>query len=231
MLQFADQGLFGDTTIEEGEHTYDLALAMCVEPSEYFGDYKATDRLPKLVPLAATVLTWSADFRRLGVPERVWKPLVTNYEDNQLPLVLASKDPDLGYKSEMPRIASALNRYRLQSNASLPKFVVDGGCGAGDVRVRVVLRPRSGRIFFIPRFAYLVCEKQGIDSDDTIKCDRWREAIDGSLIYVAGDYIYLARWADGTVRKGPLGFNSPDQDGATFYIGKDGVNRSIKEPQ
>jgi hypothetical protein len=230
MQQFYDQGLL-KSAIDKDTREYDLALAMCVEPAEFFGTSSHdSDSLPKLVPLAATVVIWSNDLTQLGVPESKWKPLITSYENNQLLIVLESEKPtDLGYESEMPRIALALNRYRQQSNASLPRVVVSGGCGAGDVGVQIVLRPPNGRVFFIPRFAYLLCGKQGLNPDDTIQCDRWREAVGGSLSYVAGDYIYLARWSDGTVRKGPLGFNNIGQDGATIVINKDAATPTIQE--
>jgi hypothetical protein len=231
MQHFYDQRILR-SAIETESAEYDLALAMCVEPSEFFGASPSDgDGLPKLVRLAATVVIWSNDLRQLGVSESVSKPLITNYENNQLPIQLKSEErTDLGYESEMPQIALALNRYRQQTNGSLPKFVVSGGCGAGDVGVRIVLRPPNGRVFFIPRFAYVLCGKQGLNPDDTIQCDRWREAVGGSLSYVAGDYIYLARWSDGTVRKGPLGFNNSGQDGATIVISKDGATPTIKEP-
>jgi hypothetical protein len=118
-------------------------------------------------------------------------------------------------------MAAALNKYRQQSDPSLPTFIVkECAGGEGTVEVHIDLQPPEGQIFLIPVFFYKLCEAQHLDPADPRSCDRWTEVLRGTAEYVSGDYMYLARWTDGSVRCGPLGFNSRDLEGKTLQITK-----------
>jgi hypothetical protein len=69
-------------------------------------------------------------------------------------------------------------------------------------------------------FLYKLCQAQHLNPSDLKSCDRWTEVIHGAASHVSGDYMYLARWSDGSVRCGSLGFTSQDQEGKTFQITK-----------
>jgi hypothetical protein len=85
--------------------------------------------------------------------------------------------------------------------------------------VRIVTSPRGGQVLFIPVFFYELCKAQNLDPDDARSCNRWGEAVDGRLAQVAGNYIYVARWPDGVVRRGRLTFSNK-QDGETVLVQK-----------
>ena len=61
----------------------------------------------------------------------------------------------------------------------------------------VAVDPPDGVAEFIPVFHYRLCGVKGIDPDDTRACDHWREAAEGMLLDVSGDYRYRVRWPDG----------------------------------
>ena len=216
MQSFYERGLLTSTIGEHGAHAeYDLWS--CTDPAEFMGD-SGLD-LTDFVMLAATTVIWRNDFRKLGVPPIVWEGPVSSYESAALKHggQLSNAQEEAGKK----QIAAALNNYRRQSKPSLPRFIVEGGCGgAGEVEVHLTLQPPDGRLFLIPVFLYKVCQAQHLNPNDPGTCDRWTEVLNGTASYVSGDYIYMARWSDGAVRCGPLGFNNEVQEGKTFAITK-----------
>jgi hypothetical protein len=222
MQSFYERGLLSSYIGLHSSHTYDLYS--CMEPAEFAGeshypDYKDKSwDLSYLITLAATTVLWRNDFLRLGVPPQVSEPLVSRYEE--VALKQGGRLSDTQDETGKKQLATALNSYRRQSEPSLPRFVVQGGCGGGEIEVRLVLRPPDGRLFLIPVFLYKLCQVQHLDPVDARSCDRWTEVVNGAVSYVSGDYIYMARWTDGAVRCGPLGFKSPQQEGKTFAITK-----------
>lgn len=217
--QFFQRGLLASNIDGEGK-TYDLWS--CDEPNEYMGDLDlekpASRALSNLLELALTSVIWRNDLAKLGVPEEVWGPLVSNYEGKALAHGgVLKEEQDSALRTQM---AATLNAYRQHSNPRLPKFIVEGGCGAGEIEVHIRLQPSDGQVFLIPVFLYKLCQAQHLNPADFKSCDRWTEVLHGTASYVSGDYLYLARWKDGSVRCGPLGFKSIDQEGKTFQITK-----------
>ena len=219
MEQFYRQGLL-HSNIERQSGTYDLWN--CTDPAGFMGSDNegapGDSALFKLVDLAQTTTVWRKDLNQLGVPKEVWEPLVSSYEN----LALQQAGELKGAQDEAARnqLAATLNKYRQTSSPGLPRFIVEGGCGAGEIEVRIALQPPDGQIFLIPAFLYKLCQAQHLDPTNPRSCDRWTEVIHGAASYVSGDYVYLARWTDGSVRCGPLGFKSFDQEGKTFQITK-----------
>jgi hypothetical protein len=165
------------------------------------------DPVYDLSDTALVVVTWTNDLRRLGYPERIWRPLVDAYENSELAGLSSQNGPDDPYGTASDQLVAILNHYRHQFSPSLPRATRDEGCGAGDEGVMISTDPKDGRAFFIPVFFYKLCQAQKIDPNDTSRCDRWFEAMDGRLAYLAGAYHYLIRWSDGTVREGLLNFD------------------------
>lgn len=113
--------------------------------------------------LALRTVQWRNDFAKLGIPNLVWEALVKDYENEALSH--GGKLSEAEDEAAILRIASALNRHR-QANSHLPKFVVEGGCGAGEIEVRIELRPQDGRLFLIPTFLFKLCQVQNLNPTD-----------------------------------------------------------------
>lgn len=223
MQQFDNRGLLANRAGESRElGEYDLEncggadLTDGIDAAEEIPEIPPTEsELDRLIDLAQVVVTWENDFRILGIPMEVWEPLVNKFEQNGL--AHANNDQ---MEATRKRLRDALNSYRRQSKKPLPKFKIEGECGAGELEVHIALVPPEGQLFLIPVFLYKLCQAQHLNPADLKSCDRWTEVLKGTASYVSGDYIYLARWADGSVRCGPLGFKSFDQAGTKFIINK-----------
>lgn len=199
-------------------------LINCSTAAEFIPDEWLTEReLTK--PLASV----ANDFTFLeGVlapfPRRIWEPLVRALEAKEVAGVIRDGDIDDGYftrrEAFMRQLASRLNRER-KSNRSLPRLFVEGGCGAGEIGVQIATEPAGAQVLFIPTFFYELCRAQNLQPDDPWgSCsERWREAVDGTITRVAGDYHYVARWSDGTTRRGRLRIGD-DQDGQTITLAR-----------
>jgi hypothetical protein len=227
----------------EDRGTYDLFL--CQEVGTLLGDnpWKAPDPVPDLGQLALRVMIWHHDLEKLGYPEAVWLPTLNDFENRQFDLIMkenakqeasapdkdkAVPDENAKWDAEEPpsekdfeatakKLAVLLNDYRRKTNPGLTRMVVEGGCGAGEVSIQVHVEPKDGRVFFQSAFFHKLCEAQHLDPNDVEHCDRWYEAIDGKLDYVAGDYFYIARWPDGKLRQGELSFRRLKQDQSVVF--------------
>ncbi len=212
MQQLYDKGIL--SSVHKGERKYDLACGLTGDAflGNSFNEKDPVEEV--MVDLASQVVTWRNDLLKLGYPENVWRPLLEELENTQLNLRLKesgrASDPDCAspsswlLDSSLKRLAAALNRYRQKSHTSLPKIIIAGGYGAGEVGAKVSTEPPGGQVLFIPCFFYELCKAQKLNPDDPDSCDRWREAIDGILVPVIGDYVYVARWADGTTKRGKI---------------------------
>jgi hypothetical protein len=118
----------------------------------------------------------------------------------------------------LEQLARRLNQER-KANSSLPRLVVDGGCGAGEITVQIATDPPGAQVLFIPTFFYELCRAQKLQADDPWgNCsERWREAVDGTVSRVSGDYHYVARWSDGATRRGRLRMTDVE-DGQTIKL-------------
>ena len=85
--------------------------------------------------------------------------------------------------------------------------------------VSVATVPIAAQVMFIPTFFYELCKVQKQNADDPNGCPQWREAVEGKLQSVAGDYMYFVRWRDGVVRRGKRSFDMGD-DGRTITLRK-----------
>ena len=154
----------------------------------------------QLGQLAAIVVTFKADLKGLHYPESAWRPMLLNFEENELKYLSSNPSGDIHdhQLTFQKALAAALQQYRLRSAPLLPKVVDDGDgeCGAGEVGVTISSDPPHARIQLITTFTYLVCKAKNLEPDRAnTKCDGWYDAPEKPR--VSGSFKYKATWPDG----------------------------------
>lgn len=202
-------------------------LYSCSVGTDYLG-VTEEDPIAPLANLAYQVVQLTKSLQTLGYPESQWKPLLTEFEREQLPLRISEMGKSYG-GDESPseilanafgkRLIQKLNSYREMSDLGLPGVIYEGNCGAGEVGIHLALNPTDGRAFFIPVFFYKLCQKQSLDPHNQDQCNHWREPVSGLLLSVSGDYVYRVQWRDGTTKNGKLSFTDLE-DGQTVTLSK-----------
>lgn len=208
-----DQGTIAVTVPRSGGA---VDLKDCALGHDFLGPeagMEASGRTRQLADLAYEIVRLKKLMARLGYPESVWRSVLVDIEERGK----ESFDPIEG--TYLEDVSATLNAYRRQSAPTLPATRVEGGCGEGEVGIRLVTRPGNGRLRLIPVFFFKLCEVQKIDPHDPRRCDHWREPVEGALFEVSGDYIYQASWPDGTRRDGTLSFTRLEY-GQTVTISK-----------
>jgi hypothetical protein len=173
------------------------------------------------------VLSWTGDLRRLKYLPDLWEPQLKEYEKSRLAEMRRSKGSQLVSRIEnrkltfMKQTTARLGSYQ-KTHPSLAKIDDAGSCRfiarGGEVPVSIETDPAGAKVLLIPSFFYELCRAQNIDSDDTVRCRRWREAISGRVSQVSGDYLYIVRWSDGATRRGKL--SVMDAGGDTLVLRK-----------
>jgi hypothetical protein len=198
-------------------------LYHCANGAEFLGLSGGDGRTSALANLAFDTVIWRNNLAKLGYPAEIVDPLLSEYETARLAAALRSPHETSDQQETargrfVERVRARLSDYR-RSKPSLTPVVVEGGCGAGEVNVSIATEPLGAQVMFIPTFFYELCKAQRLDPDDTRRCNRWREAVDGRLSQVAGDYLYMARWPDGAIRRGTLSFTGME-DGQRVVLRK-----------
>ena len=182
-------------------------LVQCEPPD--FAAPAETTRATIYADLAGGVLYWEHDLPKAGYPRRVWQPWVSQYE--QAIVGLARRVPAQKFfaawekspESKLDGLRHLLLAYRVD-HPRLPEVLSrPEGCGGGEVSVNLVTEPAATQVSIIPAFFYELCRVQRIDPNDTARCAHWRE-VSGPIVQVSGDYHYVAKWHDGTVKRGML---------------------------
>lgn len=173
----------------------------------------------KLMALAFATSMWRADFKEMGILNSGMEAEIARFENQTIRNWEANGwrgHPDIWKQADQFRLK--LNRMRA-ANKNWLEFVLDDGCGAGDIDVKVAISPPSGQLFVISKFYFMLCKAQNIDPMNLAKCDRWNE-LHGSVSPLAGDYYYLAKWSDGSIRCGQLGVNEAADKEKDLVIAK-----------
>jgi hypothetical protein len=213
LQQFYDQGDLSSQVGKDGliPDEYDLTGTTCLMADDFIGSYrddsgdKAIDKpqhrnddIADFVKDAVDIVTWENDFRKLKIPESVWRPFIDADESTII---------DLNAKEFiLTKQMSALNKRMKKAGLSKPIFVYQPGCGSGGEDVHFALQPKDGQLFLIPVFLYKLCQIQHLNPLDFQSCDRWKEILDEQVWDVSGDYMYIARWSDGVVRCGKFSY-------------------------
>jgi hypothetical protein len=201
-----------------------LDLISCTAGHGYLGHTEQDLIMPAFADIAFDVIFWREGLKRAGYPAALWRSALSDYEqravDRAIAVSKSGGDPD---DYEIPEsFFKGLERDVAPYHAAHPAtwhVVNDGGCGAVEAKVSIATRPTGGQVFVIPTFFYQLCKVQKQNADDTHSCPNWREAVDGQVSEVAGDYQYQVRWHDGSVRRGRLSFDYND-DGHTITLRK-----------
>ena len=189
-------------------------LMDCSTGDSYLGPQgDVSSRTRQHAALAYEVVRLKRLMTRLGYPESVWRPVLLEIEEE------GQEGFALNGGGHLEELNETLNAYRRRSAPALPKTGIVGGCGEGEVGVRIATRPRNGRVRLIPLFFYKLCQVQKIDPDDPRRCDHWRESAEGVLLDLAGDYVYQASWADGARHSGRLSLTNLEY-GQTITISR-----------
>jgi hypothetical protein len=214
----------GDRDIRALYGKGDYDLYHCRTGGEYLGmGVTDDDTTGSYANLAFDTVVWSNNLKKMTYPAAVWQPPLTAYEAEELKLIAETPLEAMNDWGErrtkfLKSLAEKLAAYRA-GKPKLRKIVVEGGCGAGEVNVTIATEPKGGQVLFIPTFFHELCKVQKVDPDDAAACTRWREAVDGTLSQVSGDYLYQVKWPDGATRKGKLSFNKLEE-GQTVTLRK-----------
>jgi hypothetical protein len=197
----------GDDDCGKAATCYDIQT--CQFGSDFIGTKVTTATI--YADVANVVGIWESDLPEVGYPERVWRPWTSGYEAAAIDTVkrygaAAFYDKARSTLPSIDGLRRVLMRYRATHPKALPVINV-GGCGAGEEPVKVTTEPAATQVSIIPTFFFELCRVQRIDPNDTTRCAHWRE-ITGTVVQISGDYHYVARWHDGTVKRGVLGVNS-----------------------
>jgi len=183
--------------------------------SDYTGG--SATRASEYAYIADKALIWETDLPRIGYPRRVWAAPVARFESSGI-FVANSVAPEHFFDVWDDRIDASRKRLQkslLAYRATHPHAaaIANGlGCGGGEVPVKLVTRPVATQVSIIPSFFYELCRVQRIDPNDTARCAHWRE-VSGPIVQVSGDYHYVAKWHDGTVKRGMLDVESATDAG------------------
>lgn len=197
-------------------------LYHCSTGADYLGA-STEPGMSGFADIAFDNVVWTNNLKKLNYPAKLWQQPLAEYEEKEIARVIATPNEAVeGWSERREKVLNALrdkiDAYR-KTKSALRKVVVEGGCGAGEMSVNIATEPKGGQVLFIPTFFYELCRVQNLNPDDTSGCTRWREAVDGQLSAVSGDYLYIVRWPDGTTRRGKLSFNKLE-DGQTVTLRK-----------
>jgi hypothetical protein len=195
--------------------------------SRSWDKYPDSPQLHVLLVLAADVTDWRMQLEERGYPKSAFEAPIDEFQRKQLARISKLTKPELAaiferrhnmlrfgpfeksYIQDVKAIIVALNSYRSKNHLKVPRIELEQGeCGEGGTAVKITTEPRGARVYILPVFFKKLCEAQNKNINDFQSCDRWREIHDGFSTVVSGDYVYKAKWADGTERDGNLPFTT-----------------------
>ncbi len=179
------------------------------------------DLVDDFAELSFIVIVLQNDLNKLGYPLSIYKSLLDNFEKEQITLRILEYKKGLISSLDRPsrnhlqltreRIVSQLNSYRKQNNHNIKELIIDGGCGDGEIAIKIRTIPSGGKVYLIPIFFYRLCNVEGVNPDNTIFCPYWREPHADLLINVSGDYCYIVKWKDGSIKNGKVNFDKVEE--------------------
>jgi hypothetical protein len=208
-------------------HGKHFDLLYCDKGSMYLMDYNVKEKLlPTMADLAFEVVTLKTSLKKLGYPSELWSSAIDKQESLKLANI-EGEAKEYQHDALMKGILLTptfrrellhnLNEYRLaHRNLRLATVVTEGGCGAGEVAVKISTRPPGAQVMYISQFQHDLCKAQHLDPDDFKQCDHWQEAHEDLSSDMAGEYVYVAKWSDGAVRHGTISIEAKNNNKVTL---------------
>lgn len=189
---------------------YDIA-GLCWNSTYMLGDWAKHAELPaRLVMLAIETTRWSRALGRGGYPEKPLADAIGRYEAT----MVAAGATDAARQRGLDAFAAELTSLQ-RSHPGALKTRKDGACAASGPAVQLRYRtvPDAGRARFIPKPLYETCRAQGLDPNDFTRCDYWLESPEAEPRFFVGEFVWQARWPDGTVTRGEFDARSIGEPG------------------
>jgi|GEM_PF-2958361 len=116
-------------------------------------------------------------------------------------------------------LVARLELVRAQRDPGRPGLTYVATC-AYRTNFPVVVRavPEDGRVWFISRFNFRLCEALGKNPWSRPQCSLWRESDNGISNPLFGEIVYQARWPDGREGKGDRTIQQARREGAKLVI-------------
>jgi hypothetical protein len=167
----------------------------------------------RLKNLASAAITYEYDLPRRGFEVSVVREEVAKLEAESLRTINArlhwldgNSDMFEDMHDPAPQIAPvrqfADTLMRAHAGKRVPRLVASGGgCGAGEMEVRLRSDPPGGQIYIIEAFNYRICEKLEPGLGEHLqRCDGWQSVSDATYP-VAGLYRYKIGWPGRPISK------------------------------
>jgi hypothetical protein len=176
--------------------------------------------------VASLAVVYERALSKLGYPRSLWGTTIRDFEAYEVARAdregaRFSTATDDAYKfSDEPfsngvlsaRLKDRMKGYQA-AHPQLQGISFAGGCGAGEVPIKIKTSPLAAQVFIIPTFYYEVCRAQGVAPESMSACDHWREVL-APIEDISGSYHYFVRWRDGVARRGILNTRSALMTGA-----------------
>lgn len=190
-------------------------------------DGSETSIIRRAAELAYDVLYMQAQIKHAGYPSSLWQPEIEAYEQQHLRNIRTFRLQHLAETASADKqaLAAKLNNYRKQHPELRLRRIMAGagGCGDGEVGVRLVTTPQAQRVEYINAIKYNLCASQGLDPK-AAACTHWVDYPGGSDgANMSGRYVVRVTWSDGTTTYRNLPVDSLIEDkngGYTFAIRK-----------
>jgi hypothetical protein len=216
---------------DAGEPTY---LLQEIEGDKFFDvmDCAESERNPEVrapagragsvETLARRIAFLELNFAAAGYRREVYKAPLAAYEDWSLAAIVQGEEP-LGngdapglsgpaHEQAQLRFATQVEANRSKLQPTLPRVVVEGGCGAGGTSYLIKTQPAGGRVWLVTRFGFNACRAMGLEPWDREKCNRWYEADPDQPMSLSGTYVYQASWRNGARGRGEKRLESTEAD-------------------
>jgi hypothetical protein len=186
-------------------------IAGCWTPRHLLADWTArADLAGRMIALALRTAAWTRDLVRGGYPAAGLAEAIGRYEA----AVVAAGATEAALDRGLAAFAAELETLRRTTPGAM-KTNMGGGCARPDfaVQLRYKTVPADGRAQFIPKTLHELCRAQGLDPNDARRCDYWMESPENEPRYFVGDYVWQARWPDGTTALGEFDARSIAEPG------------------
>jgi hypothetical protein len=199
---------------------YDLA-GYCWAPEYVMGDWaKPADLAGRLLMVAMETTVWSRELAVRGFPVKPLSEAIGRYEG----AMVAAGATDAARQRGHEALVAELEALR-RASPGAPRVQLSAGCSGPTLAVQLRYKtvPEGGRARFIAKALHEICRVQGIDANDSTRCDYWLENPEAEPRFFMGDYVWSARWPDDRVVQGEFDARSISEPGVVTL--RQGIKR------